>query len=119
MLHLSSVETFSSRLSETNYQRRDNDQETHDEPKNSQFISFWLGKLIALVRDDTKGEIVELSSINWSLDFFERTTLTTICQLLTSDETLEEITFIDLMNIDCTVYTVIDEALMKIICEQF
>ena len=65
-----------------------------------------------------KSETVELFSINWSLDFFERTTLTTICQLLTSDEIFEEITFIGLMNIDCTVYTMIDEALVETICEQ-
>ena len=44
---------------------------------------------------------------------------TIICQLLTSNEIFEGIILIDLMNIDCTVYTVIDETLVKIICEQF
>ena len=38
--------------------------------------------------------------------------------MLTSDETFEEIILIDLMNIDCIVYTMIDEALVEIICGQ-
>ena len=118
MLHLSSVETFSSKLLETNYQRRVHDQRTHDKSKDLQFISFWFGKLTALVRDDTKDKTIELFLINWNLDLFERTTLTIICQLLTSDEIFEKIILIDLMNTDCTVYTVIDETLIKIICEQ-
>ena len=66
-----------------------------------------------------KNETVELFLISWNLDFFEHTTLTAICQLLTSDEIFEEITFIDLMNIDCIVYTMIDETLIEIICGQF
>ena len=118
MLHLSSVETFNSKLLETNYQRRGHDQKTHDKSRNPQFISFWFGKLIASVRDDTKNETVELFSINWSLNLFERTAFTTICQLLTSDEIFKKIIFIDLMNTDCTVYTMIDETLIKTICEQ-
>ena len=119
MLHLSSVETFNSKLFKTSYQKRGHDQEAHDKSKNSQFISFWFEKLTAFVRDDTKNETVELFLISWSLDSFEHTTLTATCQLLTSDEIFEEIILIDLMNTDCTVYTVIDEALIKIICEQF
>ena len=118
MLHLSSTETFNSRLLETNYQRRGHDQETHDKSKNFQFISFWFEKLIASVRDDTKSETVELFSINWNLDLFEHTTLTIICELLTSDKTFEKIIFIDLMNTDCIVYTMIDETLIETICEQ-
>ena len=118
MLHLSSVETFNSRLLETNYQRRSHDQETHDKSKDSQFISFWFKKLTALVCDNTKSETIELFSISWSLDFFECTTFTIICQLLTSDETSEEIILIDLMNTDCTAYTMIDKALIETICEQ-
>ena len=119
MLHLSSTETFSSKLLGTSYQRRGHDQETHDKSRNPQFISFWFEKLTASVRDDTENETIELFSINWNLDLFECTALTTICQLLTSDETSEEITFTDLMNTDCIVYTMIDEALIKTICEQF
>ena len=119
MLHLSSAETFNSKLLETSYQRRGHDQEAHDRSRDFQFISFWFEKLTALVRDDTKDEIIELFSISWNFDFFEHTALTAICQLLTSNETLEKIIFIDLMNTDCIVYTMIDEALIKIICEQF
>ena len=118
MFHLSSVGTFNSRLFETNYQKRDHDQETHDKSRNLQFISFWFGKLTVFVRDDTKDETVELFSISWDFDSFEHTALTAICQLLTSDEIFEEIIFIDLMNTDCIVYTMIDETLIEIICEQ-
>ena len=87
--------------------------------KNSQFISFWFGKLIAFVCDNTESETVELFSISWSFDFFEHTALTAICQLLTSDEIFEEIILIDLMNTDCIVYTMMDETLIEIICGQF
>ena len=119
MLHLSSVETFNSKLFETSYQKRGNDQRIHDRLRGFQYISFWLEKLIASVRDDTKNKIVELFLISSSFDFFEFTALTTICQLLTLNEIFKRITFFDLMNIDYIVYTVIDKALVKLFTSNF
>ena len=113
-----SLTTFNTKMFKTNYQKRSNDQRTHDKSRNSQFIFFWFRELIVLVYDDTKNEIIKLFSINWTLNLFERTTLTTIYQLLTSNKNFEEIIFINLMNIDCIAYTVIDEELINIIYEQ-
>ncbi len=71
--------------------------------------------MIVFERNKTKSEIIKIFFLNWQSNSFNRTSLIIDCQFIAFDKYFEDYNNKKLLDINCTIYNIIDESLIELI----